>query len=78
MKFRKILHLVMSRPLQLCTLEKLHVFRVDGRHISNERICEVINDGIDYAIMRWTYSRLSCDKYMTNCCVKKVLWTMVH
>ena len=53
---------VMSRPLHLCTPEKLH----------------------DYGTTRWTPCRPSCDRSMTNCCMRGVLgvswswWRKTH
>ena len=42
-------------------------------HISNGGICEVINNGIDYAIVRWTCCRPLWDENMMNVDVRKVL-----
>ena len=69
--------LVMSYPLQLCTSEKLCVSHGMTVLISNGGICEVIQCGIDYAIMRWTLCSPSCERYMTNCCMRKGAWTGV-
>ena len=69
----------MSRPLHLRTSEKAACFSWWWLStFSNGGICEVINNGINYAIVRWTCCRPLWDENMMNCYVRKGPWTGVR
>ena len=78
---KRVLNIVqtMSRPLQLRTSEKDACFSWWWLStFSNGGNCEVFNNCIDYAIVRWTCCRPLWDENMMNCYVRKDPWTGVR